>query len=145
MAPIIEVSDEYLNELNSSKYNRRFDLEEKTVKKYFENEKNSLYFTIPNYNGEFKAANGQKENDGCCFYKINFSENPSLGKLSFISGNDKRAINRVDSHLKIACEIQNLNDDMLEHANRIKQIDSGEAYLEGGLWRITKKAKIKLL
>lgn len=148
MAPIIELSEDYLSKLNSEEYTRRYDLEKGLEAKLQNSEGNkkdilTKYFSIPDQNGCFDV---NYESDGNKFYKIEYKEHSHSGQLFYISGElDERAIVGIEHYLSPVCEIKNFSDRV--KANKIKLIEPGEVYLSNNKWAINpnKKVKIKLI
>lgn len=106
----------------------------------------TFYFSMPESDGTFEISNGDEEDNGRPYYKIQFSERSSKGELSYISrGRDKRAINRYEAYLKPVCEIESLDNYMqLESSDKVVQIESGEVIHYGSRWVVNPDKKIKI-
>jgi len=105
-----------------------------------------LFFSMPESDGRFIVDNGESSNDGRKYFRIEYNEGSETGELFYISGDrDKRAINRLESYLKPACDIENIEN--ADSANNIEFIKSGKVVLINDSWIIDSdnKAKIKLL
>jgi hypothetical protein len=105
--------------------------------------KSTLYFSIPESEGKFKIINGKPTSDENKFYKIEFDENTSSGKLYFIPGDlDIRAINDIDSYLIPVCEIENISN--RKNANKIEFSNPGKVTLMNDCWVIDPENKVKV-
>jgi len=100
---------------------------------------------MPESDGRFIVDNGESSNDGRKYFRIEYNEGSEAGELYYISGDrDKRAINRLESYLKPACDIENIEN--ADSATSIEFIKSGKVVLINDSWLIDSdnKAKIKL-
>lgn len=105
-----------------------------------------LFFSMPESDGRFIVDNGESSNDGRKYFRIEYIEGSEIGELYYISGDrDKRAINRLESYLKPACDIDNITN--ADTATNIEFIKPGKVDLRNDSWVIDSdnKAKIKLL
>ncbi len=101
---------------------------------------------MPENDGRFIIENGEASNDGRKYFRIEFQESSEQGVLYFIPGErDKRAINRLESYLKPACEIENIIS--ADSATRIEFLSPGKVVLINDSWVIDtdNKAKVKLI
>ncbi|MCD4675420.1 MAG: hypothetical protein K8S18_05415 [Desulfobacula sp.] len=105
-----------------------------------------LFFSMPESDDRFIVNNGESSNDGRKYYRIEYIEGSEMGELFYITGDrDKRAINRLESYLKPACDIENIIN--ADSATNIEFIKPGKVILINDSWVIDSdnKAKIKLL
>ena len=107
------------------------------------NNKIEFFFTIPENDGSFKAANAKNNKEIDCFYKIELEKRGQTGKLEFISGDyDLRALDNIDYYLNPVCEIQNIAD--RKNARKIQLISHGTIIKSGDNWKIDEKNKVKI-
>ncbi len=105
-----------------------------------------LFFSMPESDGRFIIDNGESSNDGRKYFRIEYNEGSETGDLYYISGDrDQRAINRLESYLKPACDIENIEN--ADSATNIEFIKPGKVFLINDSWVIDSdnKAQIKLL
>ena len=111
-----------------------------------ETAKRKLFFSMPESDGRFIINNGEPSNDGRKYFRIEYIEGSETGELYYISGDrDKKAINRLDSYLKPACDIDNITN--ADSATNIESMNPGKVSLINDSWVIdsNNKAQIKLL
>jgi len=102
-----------------------------------------LFFSMPESNGRFIVDNGETSNDGRKYFKIEYNEGSETGEFYYISGDrDKRAINRLESYLKPACDIENIEN--ADSATNIEFIKSGKVVLINDSWVIDSDNKVKI-
>jgi len=104
------------------------------------------YFPNPNQDGNFRNADGRN----------NFIEGASIYKFSMISG-DEALFEYCEESSAIGIALNNRNELILSvadetnsynpGASKISLMDNekGRAILEGSIWRVTQKAKIKYI
>ena len=105
-----------------------------------------LFFSMPENDGSFIVDNGESSNDGRKYYRLEYIDGSETGDLYFIPGDrDKRAINRLESYLKPACDIENIEN--ADSATNIEFKNPGKVSLRNDSWVIDSdnKVKIKLL
>lgn len=106
-------------------------------------EKQSIYFSMPEKDGSFQLVNGEEYNDGRKCYKITFERSSIHGVVSFLNGErDQRVINRQETFLLPVCEI--LNATSSQHAKNIEVLESGKVTLMNDRWVIDSNCKIKV-
>lgn len=111
--------------------------------KHSEKATRKLFFSMPENDGRFIIDNGESSNDGRKFFRIEYFEGFELGELFYISGDrDKRAINRLESNLKPACDIENIGN--ADSANNIEFIKSGKVVLINDSWVVDSDNKVKI-
>lgn len=128
---------EEIHPLPQKENTREWDInhQEKIIRK--------LFFSMPENDGRFIIDNGDPSNDGRKYYKIEYLETSEEGELYFISSDrDKRAINRLESYLKPACDIENIINS--ESATRIDFISPGRVILINNSWVIDSDRKVKI-
>ena len=103
-----------------------------------------IYFGMPNPDGSFPISNGEFSYNEKKFFKIEYDEWSTRGKLSFLSGErDQRAINRLGSYLNPVCDIENISQ--RETSKNIKVIKDGTVSLiNNDRWVIDTNNKIKI-
>jgi regulator of replication initiation timing len=104
----------------------------------------TLYFSIPENDGNFSTEKGMPYADDKKFYKIVFQETSDKGSLHYITGEfDLKAIDSIDYYLMPACEVENLSHRV--NAGKVIQIEPGTVNKMYDKWVIVKKVKVKLV
>jgi large-conductance mechanosensitive channel len=130
----IDSKNEFENS-NSPKSN-----EDRPKKKDLNNEK-TLFFTVPNSDGEFDNKMSSSNPEGRNYYKIISEKDSKEGKIEFRSGElDASALDHRDSILRPVCEIKNST---ASNPSRIENIAPGKVKRVGDKWVIEEKVKIK--
>ena len=105
-----------------------------------------LFFSMPENDGSFLVDNGESSNDGRKYFRLEYIDGSETGDLYFIPGDrDKRAINMLESYLKPACDIENIEN--ADSATNIEFKNPGKVSLKNDSWVIDtdNKVRIKLL
>ena len=138
MAPIIEVSNDYLKELNSNNYTRRFDLEKelgKNISTSYPTTKNEEVKYLKGKTG--KIFNRVENTPEYSFFKM-FNENNNVAQFDFC-GNEKEAIaKRVfnDDICDIVSGSYQTANSVRTNPGKIKQMDD--------IWEVTERIKVFL-
>lgn len=104
----------------------------------------TVYFSIPESDGNFSIAHGETAFDDRKYYKIIYETNSDRGTLHYLSGQfDLKAIDNIDYYLTPVCEIVNISD--RNSAKKVSQIETGTVLKIQDNWMIDKKVKVKLI
>lgn len=138
-------SHRYNSSSNSESYaNRENKLKDSRGKDNSSSPKNvekTLYFSMPNKEGEFHHDKGAEELEGRRYYKLTYQENSKEGTLEYRSGSlDISAINQRDSILRPVCNIENST---MDSPSYIEKKSPGKVIRNGDVWKIEEKIKIR--
>lgn len=103
----------------------------------------NLFYNIPEIDGSFKIESAKDFKDQDSLYKLEIISNTN-GNIFFLSGDyDLRAIENIDYYLNPVCEVQNIAN--RDFAKKVEMVNKGTILLNGDLWKIKDKIKIKLV
>lgn len=103
-------------------------------------EEPNFYMTFPKPDGSFPQASKRKNKEGTSYIFFPISDTRAEFELSYDREMLGRILNGHEIYIEPACEPLN---EVNFRAQQIITIEKGEAFKEGSIWKIFKKAKIK--
>tara|TARA_R110001592_G_scaffold72904_3_gene222807 strand:- start:8813 stop:10063 length:1251 start_codon:yes stop_codon:yes gene_type:complete len=104
----------------------------------------TLFFGPPNTKGGFEIAKGTSTSEGVVYFKIEWEEGSSEGKIAFVPNENLfgRALDSIDQSIKPVCDIDNYEG--YTKAEKIDPVKAGKVFLKSEEWTIDPENKIKI-